>query len=100
MRGVPEGLVGEVYIGGEEQVLWRGDGEETAGSWGRDQWSERVGAGLYGRGTWCGGRKGWRAGACGEVRPSGHGGRSAVHEEEIEAVLRKTSGVAEAAVAI
>ena len=100
MRGVPEGLVGEIYIGGEEQGLWRGDGEETAWSWVPDQWSERAGARLY------------RTGDLGRRRKDGvleHVGRKdrqamvagvRVHEEEIEAVLRKTAGVAEAAVVI
>ena len=47
MREVAEGVVGEIYVGGEEQAWGNGEAGETAEKWVPDPWSEREGGRLY-----------------------------------------------------
>ena len=47
MREVAEGVVGEIYVGGEEQAWGNGEAGETAEKWVPDPWSERAGGRLY-----------------------------------------------------
>src|SRR5947209_218201 len=100
LRGVPEGVVGEIYVGGEEQVWGYGGMERTAEQWVPDPRSVGGGERLYRSGDY--GRKS-KDGSVEVLRRRDR--RSVVkgvrvHEEEIEAALRKQAGVKQAAVVI
>ncbi len=105
MREVGEGVVGEIYVGGEEQAWGNGEAEETAEKWVPDPWSERAGGRLYRTGDL--GRLRGKEGSKEEIveyvgrrdrRRVVEGVR--VYEEEIEKALRGADGVEEARVVI
>jgi len=101
LREVPEGVVGEICVGGEEQAWGYGGRERTAEHWVPDPMSvEERGARLYRSGDYGRKRKD------GSVERVGRRDRRSVvsgvrvYEEEIEAALRKREEVGEVAVAI
>ena len=100
LREVPEGVVGEICVGGEEQVWGYGGAERTAEQWVPDAGSEEGGGRMYRSGDYGRKRKD------GSVERVGRRDRRRVvrgvrvYEEEIEAALRKLGEVGEVAVAI
>ncbi|MBZ5521196.1 MAG: non-ribosomal peptide synthase/polyketide synthase [Acidobacteriia bacterium] len=100
LRGVPEGVVGEIYVGGGEQAWGYGAAKRTAESWVPDPWSATEGARLY------------RSGDLGRRRRDGSleylgrrdrrklVGGVRVYEQEIEEALRRSAGVSDASVVI
>ncbi|MBZ5526182.1 MAG: alpha/beta fold hydrolase, partial [Acidobacteriia bacterium] len=100
LRGAPEGVVGEIYVGGEEQAWGYGSATQTAECWVPDPWSVTGGGRLYRSGDLARRRKD------GSLEQVGRRDRRTlvsgvrVYEQEIEAALGKHEGVKEAAVAI
>ena len=100
LREVPEGVVGEICVGGEEQAWGYGVAERTAEQWVPDGGSEEGGGRMYRSGDYGRKRKDGSVERVGrrDRRREVRGVR--VYEEEIEAAMRKAGEVGEVAVAI